>query len=194
MYDKQTDSKWIHSTGLAMAGKLAGTELKILPSRVVRWKTWREVHPNTKVLAREGRWGFMGAYIAGSQPSVLGLSVGQGPRAKLYPFDVLLKEQIVNDVVAPYQVTVVMDPANNQAMAFSRKVDDRVLTFTPLKARDKEARLMRDRETGSIWNRMSGRAIEGPLKGTELLPLISVPWLKERWGQIYEGGIVYGGP
>ena len=136
----------------------------------------------------------MGAYIAGSQPSVLGLSVGQGPRAKLYPFDVLLKEQIVNDFVAPYQVTVVMDPANNQAMAFSRKVDDRVLTFTPLKARDKKARLMRDRETGSIWNRMSGRAIEGPLKGTELLPLISVPWLKERWGQIYESGIVYGGP
>lgn len=194
MYDKRTDSKWNHSTGLAMAGILAGTQLKILPSRVVRWKTWKTIYPNTKILAREGRWGFMGRYIADRQPSQLGLSVGQGPKARLYPFDVLLQEQVVNDVVAPRQIMVVMDRATKQAMAFSRKVADRVLTFEPLKARDKETPLMRDRETGSVWNRMSGRAIDGPLKGTEVSPLISVPWLKERWRQIYEGGTVYRSP
>lgn len=193
MYDKQTNSKWIHSTGLAMAGSLAGAQLKLLPSRVVRWKTWREIYPNTKVLAREGRWGFMGSYIAGSQPSELGLSVGQGPKAKLYPFDVLLQKQVVNDVVAPQSILVVMDPAAKQAVAFSRKVADRVLTFEPVGIRDKKSQLMRDRETGTVWNRMSGRAVKGPLKGTEVLPLISVPWLKERWQQIYEGGIVYQG-
>ncbi len=176
-----------------MAGSLAGTQLEILSSRIVQWKTWKEIYPHTKVLAREGRWGFMGKYIADSQPSELGLSVGQGPRAKLYPFDVLLKEQVVNDVVGPYQIIVTMDPATKQAMAFSRKVGNRILTFEPLKTGDKEAPLMRDRETGSVWNRMSGRAIEGPLKGTEALPLISVPWLKERWKQIYEEGPVYQG-
>jgi hypothetical protein len=41
MYDKQIDSKWNHSTGLAMSGKLAGRELRILPSRVMRWKNCR---------------------------------------------------------------------------------------------------------------------------------------------------------
>lgn len=193
MYDKQTDSKWNHSTGLAMMGKLAGARLDILPSRVMRWKSWKKIYPDTRVLAREGRWGFMGAYIAEDSFSALGLSVGQGPDAKLYPFDLLLKREVVNDKVEPYSVVVVIDPAEKQALAFSRKVGDRVLTFEPAKARDPEIPLMRDRETGSLWERLSGRAVEGPLKGQEILPLISVPWLTERWRQIYEGGGVYQG-
>ncbi len=193
MYDKRTDSKWNHSTGLAMAGKLAGTVLKILPSRVMRWKSWKQIYPNTKVLAREGRGGFMGTYVADRYASELGLSVGQGPNAKLYPFDLLLEKPVVNDVVGPYSILVVMDAVNKQAMAFSRKVSDRVLTFKPIKAVDNATPLMRDQETGSVWNRLSGRAIEGPLKGAEVLPLISVPWLKERWRSIHEGGLEYPG-
>ncbi len=194
MYDKRTDSKWNHSTGLAMAGRLAGKVLKILPSRVVRWKTWKEIYPNTKVLARKGRGGFMGTYVADHYASELGLSVGQGPKAKLYPFDVLAQKQVVNDKVGPFPVTVVIDPAGKQALAFSRKVGDRVLTFKAHKARDPERPLMRDQETGSVWNRMSGRAIEGPLKGSEVLPMISVPWLNKRWRQIHPEGTVYAGP
>jgi len=193
MYDKRTDSKWNHSTGLAMAGNLTGTELKIMPSRVMRWKTWKQVYPNTKVLAREGRGGFMGTYVADRYASKLGLSVGQGPTAKLYPFDILLEEPVVNDVVGPHPILVVMDSVNKQAMAFSRNVSNRVLTFEPVKVGDSTTPLMRDQETGSVWNRVSGRAIEGPLKGAEALPLISVPWLKERWRQIYEAGMEYQG-
>lgn len=194
MYDKKTDSKWNHSTGLAMMGPLAGMELKILPSRVVHWKTWRKIHPNTKVLAQEGRWGFMGTYVGGRQPSALGLSVGQGPKAKLFPFDVLLKEEVVNETVGPHQIVVVMDPSTREAFAFSRKVNARVLTFKPTESRSKGTPLMRDQETGSVWDRLSGQAIEGPLKRAEALPLISVPWLKERWRQIYQDGTVYRGP
>jgi len=62
MYDKRTDSKWNHSTGHAMAGKLVGTELKILPSRVMRWKSWKQIYPNMKVLAEKvagDSWGPM---------------------------------------------------------------------------------------------------------------------------------------
>lgn len=191
MYDKQTDSKWNHSTGLAMVGELAGRRLEILASRVMRWQSWKRIHPETKVLAREGRWGFMGAYVAHDQSSALGLSVGQGPEAKLYPFEVLLKREVVNDRVEPYAVVVVIDPVQKQALAFSRKMGDKTLTFKPERARSPDNPLMRDQETGSLWERLSGRAIEGPLKGSEILPLISVPWLKDRWRQIYQGGMVY---
>ena len=45
--------------------------------------------------------------------------MGQGPTAKLYPFDILLEKPVVNDVVGPYPILVVMDPVNKQAMAFS---------------------------------------------------------------------------
>ena len=193
MYDKRTDSKWNHSTGLAMAGKLVGTELKILPSRMMRWKSWKRIYPNTQVLAREGRGGFMGAYVADRYASELGLSVGQGPTAKLYPFDILLEKPVVNDVLGPYPILVVMDPLNKQAMAFSRRVSDRVLTFKAVKSGDNAIPLMRDQETGSVWNRVSGRAIEGPLKGAEVLLMISVPWRKERWRHILEDGVEYQG-
>ncbi len=70
-------------------------------------------------VGREGRGGFMGTYVADRYASELGLSVGQGPTAKLYPFDILLEKPVVNDVVGPYPILVVMDPVNKQAMAFS---------------------------------------------------------------------------
>lgn len=194
MYDHLTDSKWNHSTGLAMAGKLAGARLAILPSWVVRWEQWKTMHPHTKVLAGEGRGGFMGTYVANRQPSEFGLSVGQGPEAILYPYDTLLKREIINHVVAPHALVVVIDPEHKEAMAFSRRVGERTLFFQPAVRNTAERLLMRDRETGSLWDRLSGKAIEGPLKGKSIVPLISVPWLKERWRQIYKDGVVYREP
>ena len=194
IYDTLTNSKWNHSTGLAMAGTLAGTQLKILPSWVVRWEKWKTMHPETKVLARAGRGGFMGTYVADEQSSSFGLSVGQGPQAKLYPYDLLLKKEIVNDVVPPHSVVVVIDPVHMQAMAFSRKIGDQELLFVSAEAKNPGTPLMRDKTTGTSWDRFSGQAIDGPLRGKSLLPLVSVPWLRDRWRQIYKEGIIYEGP
>jgi len=191
MYDKQTDTKWNHSTGLAMAGKLTGMRLEILPSWVVRWSQWKAMQPPTKVLAREGRGGFMGTYLADRNIAEFGLSVGQGPRAKLYPYGLLLKREVVNDRVAPHDLVIVFDARYKEAMAFDRRVDKTPLTFESLTGSATDRPLMRDRETQSRWERLSGKAIDGKLKGKLLLPLISVPWLKERWQQIYPDGIVY---
>lgn len=191
MYDKQTDTKWNHSTGLAMAGKHTGMRLEILPSWVVRWSQWKAMQPATKVLAREGRGGFMGTYVADRNFAEFGLSVGQGPQAKLYPYDLLFKREVVNDTVSPVAVAVVFDPANKEAMAFSRKLDNQTLTFDAVKPNDSRAVGMRDRETGSHWDRLSGKALDGKQKGKVLLPTIAVPWLKERWRQIYPEGIIY---
>lgn len=191
MYDKQTDTKWNHSTGLAMAGKLTGMRLEILPSWVVRWTQWKAMQPATKVLARQGRGGFMGTYVADRNFAEFGLSVGQGPQAKLYPYDLLLKREVVNNRVAPHDLVVSFDARHKEAMAFDRRIYKRTLTFEALAASTADRPLMRDRETQSRWERLSGKAIDGKLKGKLLLPLISVPWLIERWQQIYPDGIVH---
>jgi hypothetical protein len=70
-------------------------------------------------------------------------------------------------------------------------VGDEILTFKPLNEKQSPSRLMRDQETGTLWDRVSGKAIEGRLKGQSILPVIAVPWLKERWRQIYDKGIIY---
>ncbi len=193
MYDKQTDSKWNHSTGLAMSGKLAGRELEFLPSRVMRWETWKRIYPNTKVLARAGRFDFMGTYVADDHYGALGLSVGLGPKAKLYPFDTLLREEVVNDRVEPQDVVVIIDRSRKQAVAFSRKVDGKTLTFKPAAADKDKTLLMTDEQTGTLWERLSGRAVKGQLMGQEILPTVSVTWLVDRWKQIYSDGVIYRG-
>ena len=192
MYDKQTDTKWNHSTGLAMSGKLIGRVLDFLPSRVMRWASWRALYPKTQVLAREGRFDFMGTYVADDHYGALGLSVGLGPQAKLFPFNALSKQPVVNDRVSPQDIVVTFDRENKQAAAFDRKIDARVLTFHAAKETRDNMPLMRDQETGSLWEAMSGRAVGGKLKGREILPVITVPWAIERWRQIYNKGIVYG--
>jgi len=193
MYDKQTDSKWNHSTGLAMSGKLAGRELEFLPSRVMRWESWKKIYPSTRVLAREGRFDFMGTYVADDHYGALGLSVGLGPKAKLYPFETLLREEVVNDRVEPQDVVIVIDRHRKQAVAFSRNVDGKPLTFKSAAADKEKTLLMRDEQTGTLWERLSGRAVKGKLTGREILPTISVPWVVERWKQIYSDGVIYPG-
>lgn len=50
MYDRQTESWWQQFTGEAIVGKLTGAALKLLPSRIVSFGTFRSAHPHGKVL------------------------------------------------------------------------------------------------------------------------------------------------
>jgi hypothetical protein len=50
---------------------------------------------------------------------------------------------------------------------WKREVDGRVLTFR-LAGINNQNFLMRDEETGSFWQQISGRAISGPLRGKQL--------------------------
>jgi hypothetical protein len=50
MYDRQTESWWQQFTGDAIAGKLNGKQLTMLPSTVASWAQFKEKWPNGKVL------------------------------------------------------------------------------------------------------------------------------------------------
>lgn len=50
MYDRQTESWWQQFIGAGIVGKMTGTELKMLPSRVESFKRFRETAPGGKVL------------------------------------------------------------------------------------------------------------------------------------------------
>lgn len=189
MYDKQTNSKWVHANGLAMKGPLAGKRLNILRSRLMRWENWRELHPNTKVLARKGRDGFMGTFRSKSHEQ-LGISVGQGPRATLYPFETVMSEGIINDSVNNRPIVVTVDPASKNHAVFSRRINGRTLTFQPVSSESDEP-LMVDNQTGTTWHQISGEAVSGPLEGTTLNSMIAVSWRIDRWNAIYEEGTVY---
>lgn len=50
MYDRQTESWWQQFTGEAIVGELQGTELTLVPSRIVSMRDFRDAHPEAKVL------------------------------------------------------------------------------------------------------------------------------------------------
>lgn len=49
MYDRKTDSLWIHVTGRTVWGPLKGEQLPFVPSTVTTWQQWKGAHPQTVV-------------------------------------------------------------------------------------------------------------------------------------------------
>ncbi len=75
---------------------------------------------------------------------------------------------------------------------WGRRVDDQVLNFY-LAGINNQNFLMRDRETGSYWQQVSGEAIAGPLKGSRLTRVSSdeLVWSRFR-AEAPEGSVLLG--
>ena len=193
MYDHQTDSLWAHFTGEAITGKYQGTQLEVLPAMQTTWGHWRELHPDSQVLAwrmptaedPSGALGFtydpyLGYYASGwagygrvrdddrldQKDFVLGLIVND--RSMAYAFNDLVDHPVVNDTVGGRDLVVTYEPVSDTAAAFVREVDGRSLTFSLLEEDDAGGLLMVDQETNSRWLLLTAEAIDGPLKGTRL--------------------------
>ncbi len=175
MYDKETGSLWVHTTGEAVKGRLKGSRLEFLPSMVTPWATWKQKYPRTRVLTGRRARGMMGSFALERALERYGLSVGQGRAVKLYPFDLLTRKIVVNDTFDGKKIVVVFDRESATAAAFERGE----LEFSWSRGAMRDA-------GGQAWD---------PLKGTSgdrsLVPLPATPWLVERWRAFYPKAEVY---
>jgi len=105
------------------------------------------------------------AQLKDSEP-VIALSIGGDARA--YPLGIMIRHEIVNDVVGGEPVAVTYCPLCNAALVFSRVVGNRVLTFGVSGLLRKADLVMFDRQTESLWQQFEGRAVVGELAGTQL--------------------------
>ena len=107
---------------------------------------------------------------------VLALRIGDDARA--YPVQILTWHEIVNDTVGGIPVTVSYCPLCNSAIAYDRRLGDRVLDFGTSGLLYQSALVMYDRQTESLWSHFTGRAVAGELVGAEvaLFPLATVSW------------------
>jgi hypothetical protein len=53
MYDRKTDSLWSQILGEAIVGEMTGTQLKVLPSDMIRFGEFKKLHPIGTVLSRD---------------------------------------------------------------------------------------------------------------------------------------------
>ncbi len=189
MEDGSTHSLWSPFTGVALAGAMRGKVMKRLPLSQCLWSEWLAMHPTTMVLYgdRALRHGRLSQYSPGSpgiprgflatlvRPldqriphNTLVLGVENGANARAYPLDALARiGPALNDSLGDAEIVLRSRPGTLQALAFHRRVGDRVLRFAYSGTRG-----VYDEQTGSVWNEM-GEAISGPLAGTQLVYLES---------------------
>jgi hypothetical protein len=220
MYDRATESWWQQANGRAIAGKFTGTQLNFRPASIIAWADFKSAHPAGKVLSRATGFSrpygrnpypgydditrppflFKGPATPGVLPAVARvLGVALGGRAIAYPYDALKSARVVNssvggqDIVVLWQAGTTSPFSGDQiasgadvgsASAYSRVVGGRQLTF-----RLDGPRIV-DAETGSAWNGL-GRAVDGPLAGQSLTPVVGVDHFWFSWAVFNPDTTVY---
>ena len=182
MYDRQTGSLWSQVIGQAVDGRLKGVELTIIPALQTTWERWVSGHPRTLVLDKGGgyRLDSYSSYYRNSSLGILGqtlvddqlhpkefvVGVTIGGRANAYPFSVLERTPVINDVFNGVPLLVAFHRASATGVVFKSEVGGKRLEFRGV--RGSGELLMEDIETGTIWEPLTGLAEEGPLAGTIL--------------------------
>jgi hypothetical protein len=67
---------------------------------------------------------------------------------------------------------------------YSRDLDGKTYTFGVSGKLWRDALLMYDHQTRSLWSHITGEAIQGPLKGKQLKPLVSTPQIAWKTWQL----------
>jgi hypothetical protein len=174
MVDQETGSLWSHILGTAKQGPLRGKQLEQIPSVMTDWKSWSRAHPEGTValLSRTSRDYGTEFY---RHPAHFVLGIAQGGEAMAWSFDALQRSPAINDTYRDQPVVVLMDADSVTARLFSRRVGDRTLTF---EYRDGT---FRDRESGSTWDPITGRAVDGPQRGAYLQALPAIVSYRHTW-------------
>ncbi|MFP5224485.1 MAG: DUF3179 domain-containing protein [Actinomycetota bacterium] len=113
--------------------------------------------------------------------------------ARAFPLGVMTRHEIANTTIGGVAVSVTYCPLCNSAIVYDRQVGDRVLTFGVSGKLYRSDLVMFDRQTESLWPQIMGRAVEGPLAGTELVRRASqILAFSEFKGTFPDGTVVVG--
>ena len=189
MFDYETGSFWFQTAAEAIVGPLSGSRLKPLSATTITWGKWKEINPDTRVLARiqpeiirppdYSRDPFAGGAYAARlddlkfpfpttltdiddrlRPSEIAISIAIGTAEKAYSLE-QLGDAVVNDEFLGRPVVVFSEQRGPNGNGFSRLLGDVTLTF-----RLDGDRILDD-QTNSEWD-FSGTAISGELEGETL--------------------------
>ena len=195
MYDRRDGNTLypqIFST--AVLGPRTGEPLSLIPVVETTWATWKQLYPNTEVIANGtysssqytrypyGDYRTNNNYllfalnpplsdnsnlysnIFGAKDGMLGVRLDGHARA--YLFDEMGDRAAINDQVGGVNIVVLWDRASSLAIPYASEVDGQSLSFEIDDSTGFPFSLV-DRETGSLWN-ARGEAIDGPLTGAQL--------------------------
>ena len=210
MYDHQTDSLWSQFLSRGVRGELKGAQLELLPALMTDWATWANLHPDTLVLDKGGRFSrdSYQRYYDSPDAGVLGetrtddrlytkefvVGLVHNDVIRAYPFSVLNDSPVVNDTVADELVLVTFDANSGAGAVFSRVVDGQTLTFEAFNADEAssgEPLMIQDTETNTRWIALTGEAVEGELAGNWLVQIPTTLSFWFGWKDFYPDTEIY---
>ena len=106
-----------------------------------------------------------------------------GGAAKVYPIQILIWHEIVNDVVGGEPVSVTYCPLCNTTLAFDRRFEGDLLDFGTTGRLRHSDMVMYDRQTETWWQQATGEGIVGEHAGKQLT---FVPSPVMRWVDVKE--------
>lgn len=199
LYDNESKSRWSQLVGEATEGAKKGQRLEKLPSTMTTWASWRERHPATTVYIKTSTpYGatYTGSAIAGLADAEPGpvrgtdlvIGVEGHVEARAYLARRLVTDgRLVHDDLEEAPILVVLAKDHATGRVYERRVGERTLTFE-LGEDDQ----LRDSETGTSWDAVSGRAESGALEGEQLRELISTYSLWFAWQKYRPDSSVHG--
>ena len=206
MYDRETDSLWSQFLGKAVAGPLRGIDLEIIPSQLTNYGSWTELHPDTLVLDthasypiddhyityyREHRAGILGEENPDERlrikDLVLGVTGVEGQIA--YNYLDLLEAEVINHEFEETPIVAAVDREGGGTAIFRRTVDGQVLEFESV-----DDTTMTDTASSSVWDKASGQAVSGSMKGTQLEPYPYIISFWFAWTDFYPDTDLYEPP
>jgi hypothetical protein len=195
MRDEETGTYWQQISGLAISGPLKGRRLTLVPFDELTFGTWKTEEPSGTVLSDVPK--FVAEYahkdwdvrmkrapvvIDFKEHGLKGRDLMLGIRAfgssRAFPYDRVVKEQVVKDHVGAEPVLLVVALDGQSVRVFQDRIPGisgipDFYRITPGKA----GALLMDSSTGGEWN-FQGCAISGSSKGT---CLTRIPAIKDYW-------------
>ena len=211
MFDFQTDSLWSQFTGEAVEGPLKGATLDFIPSQLITWGAWRDLHPDTLALEKTpvGDYGYepgedwddgtqqrinpsQDPYFPYYHTSARGVIGEANPDERLYAKEMIvgiagamnhraysyrdLRERpVLNDLLEDRAIVVALNVDSLATGVYDSSPGGRTLTF---EQSPDDPLLMVDVETGTVWQKATGLAISGPMKGSRL---VGIPFMAAFW-------------
>ena len=90
---------------------------------------------------------------------------------RVYPLQILVWHEIINDVVAGDPLLITYCPLCGSGIAYSREIDGLPVEFGTSGNLYNSNLVMYDRQTETYWSQIGGLAIVGELSGHELVPI-----------------------
>ena len=132
---------------------------------------------------------FDAASAASIEPDDMVMAVRVGTDSRAYPIRAMGYHHIVNDTVGGVPIAATYCTLCHTGLVWKRIVDGRTLRFRLAGINNGNA-LMRDEQSGTIWQQTTGLAIFGPLKGTQLEQLHNDELTFALWRREQPTGLV----